>query len=116
MGRHHVSTLANAKLSDDRLVRAAKNLDDLAIGAAILFDASDAHHYAIAMHTRLRRFARDVNVAAQAFDGVIGNQKPVAVAMHVQTPDRIFTAEARDYKTAGANFDELAFFYQPVES
>ncbi len=116
MRSNKISTLANSKFADDGLVRAPQNLDDLAVGTAVLFNASDAHHYAIAMHGRSRRFARDVNVAAQAFDGVVGNQKSVTIAMHVEAADRIFAAEARDYKTAGADFDELAFFDQPIES
>jgi hypothetical protein len=57
-------------------VRAPQHLDDLAVGAAIAFDARDANHHAIAMHGGLRRFARDVDVALQPFDGMIGNQKP----------------------------------------
>ena len=93
MRRHKVSALANAKLAHHGLVRAPQHLDDLAIRAPIPFDARDANHHAVAMHGRLRRFARDVNVALQAFDRMIGNQEPIAVAMHVQAADGVFAAE-----------------------
>ncbi len=116
MWRHKVSTLANPKLANHGLVRAAQDLDDFAVGAAILFDSRDVHHHAVAVHGRLRRLARDVDVAAQAFDRMVGNQKSVAIAMHVQAANRVFAAEAGDHKVTGANFDELAALNQAVES
>ena len=88
MRRHEIPALANAKLAHHGLMRAAQHLHDLAVGAPIPFDARDANHHAIAVHRGLRRFARDVNVPAQAFDRMVGNQKPVAVAVHVQPARR----------------------------
>jgi hypothetical protein len=105
---HKMSTLANPKLAHHGLVRAAKDLDDLTVGAAVLFDSRDAYHHAIAVHGGLSRLAPDVDVAAQPFDGMIGNQKSIAIAVHVQAADRVFATEARDDKMAGADFDELA--------
>ena len=115
MRRYKISTLANAKFADYGLVRAPQHLDDLAVGASIPFDARDANHHAIAMHGGLRRFTRDVNVAFQAFDGMIGNQESVAVAMHVQAAHSVFAAEPGDYKMTGTNFHQLPALDQAIQ-
>ncbi len=46
---------------------------------------------------------------------MIGNQKSVAVAMHVQAADGVFAAESRDNKMAGPDFDQLAALDQSIE-
>ncbi len=104
VGGYKIPTLANTKFANHGLVRPPQYFDDLAVSAAIPFDARDANHHAIAVHGGLRRFPRDVNVAFQTFDGMIGNQEPVAVAMHIQAAHRVFAAEPGDYKMTGANF------------
>src|SRR5277367_834398 len=115
MRRHEITTLADAKLTNHGLVGAPENLDNLAVGAAIAFNARDANHHAIAMHGCLGGFTGDIDVAPQAFDGMIGDEKPVAIAMHVQAADGIFTAQSCDYKMPGADFDELAAFDEPIQ-
>src|ERR1700722_19427430 len=113
---HKIPAFANPKLAHHGLVRAAQHLDDLAVGAAVLLNSRDTHYHAIAMHGGLRGLARDVDVAAQPFDGMIGDQESVAVAMHIQAADRIFPAETGDHKMPGADFDELAAIDQAIES
>ncbi len=112
---HKVSALPYAKLPDHRLVSSLQHLDDLAISSSIPLDARNANHYAVAMHGRFCRFARDVNVALQALDGMIGDQKPVPVAVHVQAAYRVFPAQSRDDKMPGTNFYELTALDQPIQ-
>src|SRR5580698_10032971 len=115
MRRHKVTALAYAKLADHGLVSAPQHLDDLAIRTAIPLDTRNANHHSVTMHGGLRRFTRDIDVTAQALDGMVGNQEAVTVAVHVQAADCIFAAQSRDYKMAGPNFNELSPLDQPIQ-
>jgi hypothetical protein len=65
-------------------------------------------HYAIAVHGGLRGLARDVHVAAKAFDWTVRDQEAVAVAMHIEPADGVLAREARGYEMAGADFHQVA--------
>src|SRR5262249_55870379 len=80
--RDHVGAApAYSKFADDGEVGALQDLDDFAVGPAIVLDARNANYDAVAVHGGLGGIARDVDIAAHAFNGVIGNQETVAVGM-----------------------------------
>ena len=60
---HKRSALAQPEFAHHCLMRAAKDLDDLSVGAALAVDASDVNYDPVAMHGLLRRIAGYVNVA-----------------------------------------------------
>ena len=47
---------------------------------------------AVAIHGAARAVAADIEVARHARDGLIGNQKPIAVAMNADAPGNEFAA------------------------
>src|ERR1017187_9301982 len=94
---------------------APQDLDDLAVGPAIALDARNMDHYAVAVHSGLRGIAWDVDIAAQALDGTIGNQETVPVAMHIQAADGVLAAEAGGYEMAGAHFHQVATLGQAIQ-
>ena len=51
---------------------------------------------------------RDVDVAGDAFDGTVGDQEAVAVAVHVEAADGELAAAGGDGVLAGAQLDEVA--------
>ena len=59
-----------------------QDLDDLAVGAAVGFDARDADDHAVAVHGLLGGVGRDEDVAGDALDGALGDEEAVAVAVH----------------------------------
>ena len=98
------------------LVRAAKDLDDLSVGPAVALDASDADYDAVAVHGLSRRIARYIDVALQPVDGMIGDEEPIAVAMHVEPAHGVFAAEAGDDEMPGFYLHKLTALSQAVES
>ena len=60
-------------------------------------------------------FLGNVDVAAQAGDGHVGNHEAVAVAMHVQAADGEFAADAGGGVVPGAHFDDVAALDQAGE-
>src|SRR5256885_5257530 len=98
----------NSKLADHSLMGAPQNLDNLAVGASVAFDAGDVNHDAIAVHGGLRGVAWNVDVAAKALQRPLGNEKAVAVAVHVEPSDGILAAEARGDEMAGTYFHQIA--------
>src|ERR1017187_2275071 len=94
---------------------APQDLDDLAVGPAIALDARNMDHYAVAVHSGLRGIAWDVDIAAKSFDGTVGNQEAVAVAMHIQAAHGVLAAEAGGYEMAGAHFHQVASVGQAIE-
>ena len=46
---------------------------------------------------------------------MIGEQKPVAVAMHVQAAHRVFAAQSCDDKMPGTNLYQLTALNQPIQ-
>src|ERR1700693_2230203 len=109
------ATLANLKLADHSWMSAPQDFDDLTVGAAVALDAGNADHHAIAMHGGLRGVARNINVAAQPFDGMIGDHESISVAVHVQTANRVFAAQATEHVMAGLSLDQVAALLQAVE-
>ena len=76
---------ADAEFADDGLVRAARHLGDFALGFAIaVIQARDAHGHAVAMHGAFAFFLGQVDVALDAGDGLIGDDKAEAVAMDAE--------------------------------
>lgn len=115
VGNDMSSVAADAKFANHGLVSAAQDLDDFSVSPAIVLNAGDVDDNSIAMHGGLRGIARDVDVAADAFDGVIGNQESVAIAMHVEPADGIIAAELGGDEVTGADLDEFAAFGQVIE-
>ena len=91
---------------------AFEHLDDFAVGAAVGFDTGDADHDTVAVHGFLGGFGWYEDVTLNAFDGVIGDQKAVAVAMHLETADGEFAATRGDGVVPGAELDQLAARHQ----
>ena len=107
--RHHILPApANAEFADHGQVRALQHLDDFAIGASAGFDACDADHHAVAVHGFFSRFRRQEHIALDAFEGTVGNQEAVAVAVHVHAADGEFAAARGGRVVAGAQLDEIA--------
>jgi len=94
---------------------AAQDLDDFAVGAAITLDTRDMDDNAVAMHGDLGGIARDVDIAAQAFDGPVGDEEAVAIAMHIEAADGVFARGTRGYEMAGANFHQVPTLGQAIE-
>ena len=59
--------------------------------------------------------ARNVDVAAQPFDGMIGNHEPVSVAVHIQPSDNVLAAQASEHKMPGLYLDHVAALLQAIE-
>jgi hypothetical protein len=59
--------------------------------------------------------SRDVNVAANAFHGVIRDEEAVAFAMHVQAPSGVFAAEPSGYEMSRPDLQQVAALLQAVE-
>jgi len=107
--RDHVgSTASDVELANDRRMGALQDFDDFAIGAAIGLDTRNADDYSIAMHGLLGRFGRDENVAGDAGDRGVGDEKAVAVAVHIEAADGELAAQRGDGEMAGTKLDELA--------
>ena len=112
--RHDVlAAAADAEFAHHGGMRALQYFYDFAVGAAAGFDAGDAHHHPVAVHRLFRRFGRDENVSRDAFERPLGNQKAVAVAVHVEAPDGEFAAARGDHEMAGAQLDQIAARRQP---
>ena len=86
---------------------AAQHAHDLAIGLAIALDAGDPGDHAIAVHGAGGGFLGDIDVAAQAGDGHVGNHEAVAVAMDVQASHGEFAADAGGGVVPGSRFDDV---------
>src|SRR5690242_3611914 len=111
--RDHEQTAAvNVKLANHGGMRALQNLDDLAVGTPAALDPRDAHYRTVAMHGVARRIGRNVDIARDAFEQPVGDQKAVAVAMHGEAADGEFAAAARGDEMAAAGFDEIAASHQ----
>ena len=107
--RDHVLAAApDAEFAHHRGMGALEHLDNLAIRAAVRFDARDADHHAVAVHGRFRGFARDENVSRNAFHGPVGNQESVTVPVHVEPSHREFAAAGGDGVMPGAQLDQVA--------
>ena len=78
---HEVAVAANAELAHNRRMRALEHAQDLAVRAAVRFDAADARHHAIAVHGAPGVFLGNVDVALQAGDRHIRRDEGEAVAM-----------------------------------
>lgn len=114
--RHdELSAPVQAKFAHNGGVGALQNLDDLAIGASAGFDARDSHQDAVAVHGLLRRFGWNENVALDAFNGAVGNEEAIAVAMHVEPSGGEFAAAGGNDELSRAQFDELAAFGEAFE-
>ena len=55
------------------------------MSAAVGFDTPDSYGDTIAVHGALRGFLGDVDVAAQTFNGLVGNNERITVAMDTET-------------------------------
>ena len=82
----------------------------------VVLDARDVDHHAIPVHGGLGGFARNVDIAAQPFDGMIGRNEAIAVAVHVEAAGHVLAAQAREHEVAGFHFDQVAVLLQAVES
>src|SRR5471032_1854697 len=106
---HYVLPAApDVKLADHRGVGAPQDFDDLAIGAAIGFDARDANHHAVSVHGLLRRVGWNEDVALYPFQRPLGYQKPIAIAVHVQAPHREFPAAGCNRILAAPKLQQIA--------
>src|SRR5262249_22789118 len=103
----------DAKLADDGLVRAAQYANNFAVGAAVRFNSADPDHHAVAMHGALGGVFGNVDIAAKTFDGNLGRDERVAVAVDVQTAGCEFAGGADGDVLAGAGFDDVAARDQP---
>src|SRR5579863_9224778 len=71
----------DAEFADYRRVSPAQNPDDLAVGLAVALDAEDVDDGAVAVHGAGRLTFGQEDVAAETFNGAVGNQEAVAVAV-----------------------------------
>ena len=85
------------------------------MGAAVLFDAADARHHAIAVHGPSRAFLGNVNVALKTWDGHIRRDEGEAVAMHADASGGELAAGAGRGILARSGLDDCAARRQPVE-
>src|SRR6516162_2313384 len=101
MRGHEVATPPYTELAHHRQMSALQNFYDLSISPAIRLDACNTRHHPIAMHGLRSRLVWNEDVSAQPCDGVIGNNKSVTFAVHVQAPDGVFAAGPSRDKVAG---------------
>ncbi len=114
--RNHVARIPlHRELAHHERLRSPQHSDDLAVGAAVMLDPRNANHHAVAMHGFLRGLGRNEDVAAQAFDGSVGDEKSVAVAMHVQPARGVLAAGARGDVVARSQLYQIAAGNQPFE-
>ena len=116
---HEVAVAANAELAHHRRVRALEHAQNLAMRAAIRFDAADPSHHAIAVHGPRGVFLGNVNVALEAAfdagDGDIRRDEGEAVAMNAEASGGEFAAGAgRDILPRSRFYDRSAC-RQPVK-
>ena len=109
------AAFTDLELADHREMSAPQDLDNLAVSPAIALDARDMDYYAVAVHSGLRGIAWDVDIAAKSFDGTVGNEEAVPVAMHIQAADGVLAAEAGGYEMAGAHFHQVATLGQAIQ-
>jgi len=96
-------------------MRALQHFDDLAIGAAIGFDARDAHQHAVAMHGLTRGIGGDVDVSLYALQRPLCDQETIAVAVHVDAADGVFACARGRHVMAGPGFHQVAARQQARE-
>jgi hypothetical protein len=81
VGQHDVAVRAVAEQADERGMFALDNLHDAAFGAAVRAAAFDAREDAIAVHGVAHAVAADEEVAFDARNRLVGDEKAVAIAM-----------------------------------
>ena len=83
--RHHVlAAPTDAELADHRGCARFRTLTISPSARPPGLDARNPHHHAVAVHSLFGGLGRDEDVALNSFDGPVGNQKAVAVVVHVQ--------------------------------
>ena len=109
------AAFAETKFADDGEMGAAQDFDDFTVGAAIALNARYVDHHAVPMHGGLGGLARDVDIAAQAFDGTVGDEEAVTIAMHIEPADGVLARETRGDEMAGADLHQVASAGQAIE-
>ncbi len=112
---HEVALPANAELADHGGMGAAQHAHDLAVRFSIALDAADLGDHAIAVHRAGGGLLGDIDVAAQAGNGHLGNHEAVAVAMDVQPSHGELAADAGRGVVPGSRFDDLPALGQAVQ-
>ena len=115
VGNHEQALPCDAKFANDAGMGALQNLPDCAFGLAIGPGPRHVPDGAVAVHQAARAVAGNEDVALNARNRVIGNQKAVAIAVNAETPGNEFAAIARRGVLTGFDFDQLAFFHQPLQ-
>ena len=115
VGDHELPAAANPEFTHHGGVRALEHLDDFAVRAPARLDPPDAHHHPVAVHGLLRRFRRDEDVPRHPRRRLVGNQKAVAIAVHIQSPDGEFPAAGGYREVPRAQLDHLAARRQAPE-
>ena len=111
-----VAAVFDAELANDGDVCAAEDFGDLAFGTTLPpAQAGDADDGAVAMHQFAGFVGREKDIAGDVGKGLVGDEKAEAVAMDGDATDGVFAVAANGDDMAGAEFDELAFFREPVE-
>ena len=84
------SSAFNAKLTHDGRVRPVKNANDLAFCAPLPAHVRNMGQRAVAMHALFRFLGGQENIARYAFENLVGDQKPIAVAVQRELPGHKF--------------------------
>ena len=105
----------DAELADHGGMRALEDFDDLAFGAPVGPGVRDARDGAVAVHGAARAVAADIEIARNARDGVVGNQKSVAVAMDADAPGNEFAAARSGDVVPVGELNQFAAGGQAVE-
>jgi len=111
-----VTAFLDAELTDDSDVGAAENANDFTFRPALASATGDVNERAVAMHAFGSFRMRKENVTFDASDGLVGDEKTETVAVKREAAGKIFGIVADGDEVAGAQFDEQAFFAEPVES
>ena len=113
-GLNEIALPSDVELSDDGHVRAFENANDLAVSLGHLAGAD--------MRTTTRSpfmarsgFLRDVNVSANAFHRLIGDEESVAITVHVQAADGEFAAFANQDVLVASEFHQFTAKGQRLE-
>ena len=115
MGHDKIAALANSELADHGEVSAAQNLTISpsarpSLSMLAMWMTTRSPCMAVCADSR-----GDVDIAAHAFNGMVGNQESVAIAMHVQAADAYSRLKRAATKWPGADFDDFAAFDQAIE-
>ncbi len=112
---HVVAPAAGAELAHHGGVRAFENAHDLAVSAAVRLDPQDPDDHAVTVHGLRCRIPGYEDVALYEFERPVGDEKPVAVAMHFQATHCVFAAQPGDDVVAGFCFDKVGAVNQAVQ-